>query len=128
MNTPLTPRELAAPAAAYSLAVLSHNPNRILHTSGIVGARPDGAVPDDIGEQAAVVWDSIAVLLAEAHMSVTDIVSYHTYVVHGHDLAAVMAARDAFLQGHRPCSTLVPVPALARPDWKVEIAVIAIAE
>ena len=54
-----------------------------------------------------------------------DIVSYTTYAVAGHDLAQVMAARDAFLGGHRAASTLVPVPALARPEWKVEVAVVA---
>ena len=33
--------------------------------------------------------------------------------------------RDTALQGHRVASTLVTVPALADPEWKMEIAVIA---
>jgi enamine deaminase RidA (YjgF/YER057c/UK114 family) len=37
----------------------------------------------------------------------------------------VMAARDAALHGHLVASTLVTVPALARPEWKMEIAAIA---
>jgi len=37
----------------------------------------------------------------------------------------VMAARDAVLQGHLAASTLVTVPALARPEWRMEIAVVA---
>ncbi len=41
------------------------------------------------------------------------------------DLAVVMAARDGFMAGHRPASTLVTVPALAQPQWRVEVAVIA---
>jgi enamine deaminase RidA (YjgF/YER057c/UK114 family) len=40
-------------------------------------------------------------------------------------LAEVMAARDAVLQGHLAASTLVTVPALARPEWRMEIAVVA---
>jgi enamine deaminase RidA (YjgF/YER057c/UK114 family) len=36
-----------------------------------------------------------------------------------------MAARDHALAGHRAASTLIPVPSLARPEWKVEIAVVA---
>ena len=36
-----------------------------------------------------------------------------------------LAARDAALGGHRAASTLVTVPALARPEWKMEIAVVA---
>lgn len=58
-------------------------------------------------------------------MEVKDIVSVTTYVVHGEDLAAVMAARDRALSGHLAASTLVTVPALARPEWRVEIALIA---
>jgi len=46
-------------------------------------------------------------------------------VVVGEDLAAVMAARDEALGVHRAASTLVPVPALARPEWRMEVAVIA---
>jgi enamine deaminase RidA (YjgF/YER057c/UK114 family) len=36
-----------------------------------------------------------------------------------------MAARDRVLDGHRAASTLVTVPALARPEWRMEIAIIA---
>ena len=37
----------------------------------------------------------------------------------------VMAARDRNLAGHKAASTLIPVPALAQPEWKVEISVVA---
>jgi enamine deaminase RidA (YjgF/YER057c/UK114 family) len=36
-----------------------------------------------------------------------------------------MAARDAAMAGHKPASTLVVVPALARPEWKMEVALVA---
>jgi 2-iminobutanoate/2-iminopropanoate deaminase len=45
--------------------------------------------------------------------------------VAGAGLAAVMAARDAALDGRRVASTLVTVPALAQPAWLVEIALVA---
>ena len=32
-----------------------------------------------------------------------------------------MRARDEFLDGRRVASTLVTVPALARPEWRVEL-------
>ena len=38
-----------------------------------------------------------------------------------------MAARDRYLAGHLAASTLVTVPALARPEWLMEIAVVAAA-
>ena len=99
----------------------------MLHTSGVVPIAADGSVPEPIGEQAATVWANISAMLAEAGMSVTDIVSVTTYVVVGEELAPVMAARDVVLSGHLAASTLVTVPALARPEWRMEIAVVAAA-
>ena len=127
MNRPIIPPGLAPPAAAYSLAVLTEAPTRWLHTAGIVPTRPDGSVPERLAAQVEVVWASLGALLAEAGMGVTDVVAITTYVVDGGDLGVVMGARDAAMAGHRPASTLVLVPALARPEWLVEIALVAAA-
>ena len=125
MNTPITPRSIAPPAARYELAMRIPAQSELVHTAGIVGNRPDGSIAEDIGEQAAEMWRSVGVILASAGFRADDIVSYTTYAVTGHDLSQVMAARDAFLGDHRAASTLVPVAALARPEWKVEVAVVA---
>ena len=125
MNRQVRPAAIAAPAANYAHAVLTESASQWLHTSGVVPTAPDGSVPDSLGGQAQQVWANIGAILAEAGMSPGDIVSVTTYVVHGESLAPVMAARDEFLGDHRAASTLVTVPALARPEWKVEIAVVA---
>ena len=95
----------------------------------MVPIAPDGIVPTEIGEQATLVWTNIMAMLDEAMLRAEDVVSVTTYVVHSatlaDDLPAVMSARDEALAGHRVASTLVTVPALARPEWKVEIAVVA---
>ena len=121
----IRPDDIAAPAANYAHAVLTERAGRWLHTSGVVPIAPDGSTPDDVGEQASVVWANIAAMLREAKMAPSDIVSVTTYVVVGEDLAPVMAARDAALDDHRAASTLVTVPALARPEWRMEVAVVA---
>ncbi|MDY7103339.1 MAG: RidA family protein [Actinomycetota bacterium] len=127
MHRAVTPSSIAPPAARYVHAVHSDRPQRMLHTSGVVPIAPDGSVPTDVGEQAGVVWANIAAMLEDAAMAPTDIVSVTTYVVVGEDLGPVMAARDRFLGEHLAASTLVTVPALARPEWRMEIAVIATA-
>ncbi len=129
MNTPILPPTMAPPAANYVHAMLSTDARRILHTSGVVPTAPDGTTPTDIAEQAAVVWRNIDALLTEADMSMSNIVSITTYVVVDHlaSLGLVMAARDAAMSGHRAASTLVTVPSLARPEWQMEIAVVAVA-
>lgn len=127
MHRPVTPSSIAPPAANYAHAVLTTGATRWLHTSGVVPTRPDGSTPDDVGEQAEVVWANISAMLAEAEMGSADVVSVTTYVVVGEPLGPVMAARDRFLGGRRVASTLVTVPALARPEWRMEIAVVAAA-
>lgn len=100
----------------------------MLHTSGVVPTAPDGTVPDGVAAQARTVWATIGALLDDAGFAPRDIVSVTTYVVddHADELATVMAARDAFLDGHLAASTLVVVPRLAQPAWKLEIAVVAV--
>ena len=124
---PCTPPTLAPPAAAYSHAMIVPPGQRLLVTSGVVPTRADGTVPDSLAEQAATVWDNLLTLLVAAGMTVSDTVSVTTFVVVGEDLPVVMAARDRAMAGHRPASTLVTVPALARPEWRMEIALIAAA-
>jgi enamine deaminase RidA (YjgF/YER057c/UK114 family) len=102
MNFEIAPSGIAPTAANYAHAILSVGPARLLHTSG-----------------------NLRAILEQAEMNVTDIVSVTTYVVVGEPLAPVMAARDAALGGHRAASTLVTVPALARPEWRMEIALVA---
>ena len=119
------PEGIAPPAARYAHAVVTTGAEKWLHTSGIVATRADGSIADDVGGQARDVWGNIAAILAEAGMEPSDIVSVTTYVVPGQDLAPVMAERDRFLGGRLAASTLLVVPELAQPAWKVEIAVVA---
>lgn len=125
MNQPVRPSTIASPAAMYELAMTVPAGSEFLFSAGIVGTRPDGSVATNIGEQATEVWKSIGILLADAGYAPVDVVSYTTYEVAGDDLSEVKAARDRFFDGHRAASTLITVPALARPEWKVEVAVIA---
>ena len=127
MNRAVTPSTIAPPAAHYAHGVVTDSPARWLHTSGVVPVRPDGSVPADIAEQAAVVWANLAAILDEAMLAPGDVISVTTYVASGElrRLGEVMAARDRALGHHRAASTLVTVAALARPEWKMEVALVA---
>jgi 2-iminobutanoate/2-iminopropanoate deaminase len=125
MNEPVSPASIAPPAANYHHGVVATASTRLLHTSGVVPTAPDGSVPEDLAAQAEVVWTNIAAIVEGAGLAMSDIVSVTTYVVMGSDLSVVMAARDRALDGHRAASTLVYVPALARREWKMEVAVVA---
>jgi enamine deaminase RidA (YjgF/YER057c/UK114 family) len=121
----IMPAGIAPPAANYAHARLTVDASRWLHTSGVVPVGPDGSVPSTLVEQAEVIWANIGAMLADAGMAPSDVVSVTTYVTPGHDLGPVMAVRDRALAGHLAASTLLAVPELARPEWLMEIAVIA---
>lgn len=125
MRRVVDPAGIAAPAANYAHAVLTTGASRWLHTSGVVPVDPDGGVPEDLIDQAEVIWFNIQAMLHEAEMTVDDVVSVTTYVIPGHDLGPVMAVRDRVLLGQLAASTLVIVPELAQPSWKLEIAIVA---
>jgi enamine deaminase RidA (YjgF/YER057c/UK114 family) len=127
VNREVRPSSIAPPAANYAHAIVTEGVSRWLHTSGVVPVRPDGSVPSEIEEQAEVVWSKLRVLVIQARMRPIDIVSVTTYVVDGESLEPVMAARDAFMGRHRSASTLITVPRLARPEWKLEISLVAAA-
>ncbi|MFT4596474.1 MAG: 2-iminobutanoate/2-iminopropanoate deaminase [Paracrocinitomix sp.] len=125
VSWPINPALVSAPAANYAHAILSENATAWLHTSGVIPIAPDGSVPAGIVAQAEVIWANIAAMLAEANMAPSNVVSVTTYVTPGHDLGPIMAIRDNALDNHHAASTLVVVPELARPEWLMEIAVIA---
>ena len=127
MNREVRPSTIAPPVANFAHAIVTDEVSRWLHTSGVVPIRPDGSVPPGIEEQAEVVWSSLRVMIIQARMRPIDVISVTTYVVDGESLEPVMAARDAFMGRHRAASTLIVVPRLARPDWKLEIALVAAA-
>jgi enamine deaminase RidA (YjgF/YER057c/UK114 family) len=71
------------------------------------------------------VWENIDAMLVEAEMGPANVVSVVTYAVVGEPLGPIMAARDAYLGAHLAASTLVTVPALAQPSWRMEVAIVA---
>lgn len=119
------PESIAAPIGAYVHGLETPPGARMLHVSGQVGIRKDGSTPEDAAGQAEVTWDNIKAILASAGMDVENIVKMTAYLTDPADLAAYGAARTAALGDHRPTSTLLFVPALVKPELKVEVEVIA---
>lgn len=125
----IRPESMAPPAARYAHAVAVDGAERLVFTSGVVPTMPDGTVPAGVEGQVRVVWANLLNILREAGLGVSNIASITTYVVAADDLndrlASVMSVRDEVMGDHRAASTLVTVPALARPEWQVEISLVA---
>ena len=122
----LNPADIMPPFnQVYSHGALVPANARVLHTAGQIGVRPDGSVPSDIESQAEQVWQNLLAIVREAGMAVTDIVKINAYVVGTENYAAFAAARSRHLGTHKPASTAVCVASLLKPEWLVEVELIA---
>ena len=109
----------------YSQAMEIDPNKRWLFTAGQVGVAPDGNTLDSIEGQVAQTWANIIALLNEGGMGIDDIVKITGYIVGKENFSAYAAGRKKALGEARPASTAIIVPALAMPQWLVEIEVIA---
>ena len=123
----LTPKTIKPPFARYSHGVEVASAKRLAVVSGQLGVRPDDTVPESVGEQAELCFANIAAILGEAGMSLADIVRINAYVTDRADMKAYMEVRDRMVADPPPASTLMIVSGFTRPEFKVEIEVIAAA-
>lgn len=125
----LTPDTIRAPFARYAHGVEIPADWRIVQTSGQLGIRLDATVPEDAQAQAEICFQNISEILASANMTPQDIAHLTAYVTDRAHMASYMAARDAFLADvtRLPSSTLLIVSGFTRPEFKVEIEVLAAA-
>jgi len=125
----LAPASIAPPFARYAHGVELQPGWRIARTSGQLGLAADGSVPDDAYDQARICFGNITAILAEAGMGPLDVMHLVAYVTDRAHMAGYMRARDEFLADatRLPTSTLLIVSGFTRPEFKVEIEVIAAA-
>jgi 2-iminobutanoate/2-iminopropanoate deaminase len=116
---------VASQIGAYSDA-LEVGPNlRWLMTSGTPGLSLTGELPDDISGQAELAWEHIVRMLDRAGMTVNDIVKVTQYLTHAEDIPVYAKVRTRFLAGVRPASMLLVIPQLVRPEFLVEVEIVA---
>ncbi|MDJ0994531.1 MAG: RidA family protein [Dinoroseobacter sp.] len=127
MLTPLVPTSIRPPFARYAHGVEVPSGARLVVCSGQLGIGPDDVAPESAEAQARLCFANLDAVLAEGGMSRTDVVRINAYVTDRKHMAGYMAARDAWLAGvdHLPASTLMIVSGFTRPEFKVEVELIA---
>jgi 2-iminobutanoate/2-iminopropanoate deaminase len=116
---------IAAQIGAYSDAVETSSNLRWLLTSGTPGLQMNGDLPGDIAGQAELAWKHILRMLARAEMTVADVVKVTQYLTRAEDIPAYSKVRTRFLGEATPASMLLVVPQLVRPEFLVEVEIIA---
>jgi 2-iminobutanoate/2-iminopropanoate deaminase len=116
---------VAKQIADYSDAIEARPNLRWLLTSGTPGLSAAGELPEDITGQAELAWEHVIRLLEHAGMTITDLVKVTQYLTRAEDIPAYGKVRARFLADARPASMLLIIPQLVRPDFLVEIEIIA---
>jgi len=127
MKRPLNPASIRAPFAQYSHAVEVAAPARMVFASGQLGVSPDDKVPDDAEAQAVLCFENIKAILAEAGMTMADVVRFTAYVTDRAWFPVYGAVRSRYVSGNAFASTLVIVSGFTRPEFKIEVEVTAAA-
>ena len=117
---------LAARIGTYSDAVEIAPGKRMLYVSGTPGLSAEtGQLPETFVDQADLAWRNIKAILAEAGMSVEDIVKLTQYLIRRDDLVAYRDIRSRHLGACRPASMLAFLPELVWPNMLIELEVVA---
>jgi len=121
----ITPPGIRPPFARYSYGVEIPGGNRILVCSGQLGVSPEDEIPAGIGEQTHLCFRNIGAVLAASSFTFADIVRINAFVVSREHLKGYMAVRDHYIADPPPASTLMIVSGFSRPEFLVEVEVIA---
>ena len=122
------PQTVAAPLAGYSHQAEVTGPVRWLVLSGQVGQTPAGELPEDPIEQLGNALANVTANLAAAGMGHADLVKLTLYFAGPIDVGQRRAVLSGWLDGLRPCMTVLTVAGLATPELRVEVEALACAD
>lgn len=125
-TTRINPASMGGEPGAYSNGILVEAPAATLYVAGQIGIDASGVSSDDFETQTRQAWSNVEAILVEAGMTLKNIVKTTIYLVNPTDYPTFVKVRTELLDGHKPASTLVYISALAKPQWTVEIDVIAV--
>jgi enamine deaminase RidA (YjgF/YER057c/UK114 family) len=125
MHQKLNPASIRAPFAAYSHGIAVPAGARLVFASGQLGVGADDIIPEDVEAQAVLCFENIRAILAEAGMTMQDVVRFNAFVTDRAYFPVYGRVRSRYVTGDAFASTLVIVSGFTRPEFKVEVEVTA---
>jgi 2-iminobutanoate/2-iminopropanoate deaminase len=112
----------------YAQAVKVSGAQSVLFISGQVAYDREGGVAHrgDVKGQAREAFKAIKALVEAQGGTLASVVKLNTYVTDVRYRPDIAPVREEFFGKKAPASTLIQVPALAHPDWLIEIEAIAV--
>ena len=123
----LVPQQIAPPFGRYSHGVEVPAGARWVRSSGQLALDASGQTPEGAEAQADLIFTNLDAILSAGEMRREHVVHLTAYVTDKAHMAGYMAARDRWLAGvaRLPASTLVIVSGFTRPEFLVEVEVVA---
>jgi 2-iminobutanoate/2-iminopropanoate deaminase len=114
--------------ATYSQGIKVTQAQTILFLSGQVAYTADGGVAcrGDFKGQARGAYDAIKALVESQGGTMANVIKITTYVTDMRYRLDLAPLREEYFGKKGPASTLIEIPALAHPDWMIEIEAIAV--
>jgi reactive intermediate/imine deaminase len=120
------PPTLSKPGG-YTHVVETIGPTKTVYIAGQVALDKDGTLVGgtDLRAQAEQVFKNIEAALAAGGARFSDVVKMNTYMTDLSQIAAYREVRAKYFGDASPAATLVQVVHLARPDFLIEVEVVA---
>ncbi len=125
-KTQIVCNDIYKPFGNYSHGVLNQQTG-LLVTSGQLGIRKDGSIPDTFLGQTKVCFSNLKMILEEANFTIHDIMRINAFVTMRENFKDYMNERDNFLVETKikPASTLVVVTGFTKAEFLVEVELTA---
>jgi enamine deaminase RidA (YjgF/YER057c/UK114 family) len=125
MPRSINPPSIPPPLARYSHGILVPPGAELLVTSGQLGIGPGDQVPNDVEAQCVLCFENIKAIVTAAGMSFADVIRFNAFVTDRAFFPIYGAVRSRYVEGDAFASTLVIVSGFTRPEFKVEVEIIA---
>jgi enamine deaminase RidA (YjgF/YER057c/UK114 family) len=114
--------------ATYSQGIKVTQAQTLLFLSGQVAYTADGrpGCPGDFKGQARGAYEAIKALVESQGGTMANVIKTTTYLTDMAYRTELAAIREEYFGKKSPASTMIQIPALAYPDWMIEIEAIAV--
>lgn len=99
---------------------------KTIYTAGQVGVDKSGQAAEGVAAQTELAFKAIRAILQEGGLDLHNVVKAVVYLLDPADYPEFVRVRTAMMGETKAASTLVYVSALVKPEWRVEIEVVAV--
>ncbi len=125
MAHPVIATDIAPPFSNYSHGVIVPAGVDMLFCSGQLGVASDGSIPEGCAQQSELCFANAEAILRAAGMDLGNVVRINAFVTAREHMAPYMDVRNRLFPAPHPASTLMIVSGFTKPEFVVEVEIVA---